>query len=86
MHFCGLRSFKEHRPQSKSSIISSLRPTGTQALFVDDHPENCLDVLNNNPQVEVLLMQRRFNADFHHPRIQRVKTWGAIFERVGLEV
>lgn len=82
LSFCGLHAFQGDQPQSKSAAISGLlRETGP-ALFVDDHPDNCLDVARNCPGVEVWLMDRRFNRAFSHDSIHRAAGWDALLNRM----
>lgn len=83
LHYCGLHPYKDLQPKSKAIIIDELRKPEEPALFVDDHPDNCLDVHRNCPGVEVWLMSRRFNRDFEHPRIQRAKSWDCLMDRLG---
>ena len=83
INHCGFLIFDEtHKPRSKSQIVQELRSEDHQALFIDDHPENCLDVLRNCPDVEVWLMTRRFNRDFAHPDVRRAKDWDHLLQRV----
>jgi len=83
LHYCGLHSFNGHAPQTKATLVDALRRPDEPAVFVDDHPDNCLDVANHCDGVEVWLMSRRFNADFHDPRIRRAEGWEPLFERLG---
>ena len=83
VHHCGLEPIEGVRPPTKSEKLSELRTPGLPALFVDDNPKNCLDVLENCPDVEVWLMTRRFNLDFEHPQIQRAESWRCLFTRLG---
>jgi FMN phosphatase YigB (HAD superfamily) len=83
LHYCGLHAFRDLRPRSKAQVVEALRSQRGKALFVDDHPDNCLDVHRNCPEVEVWLMSRRFNRDFRHPVIRRTDGWEALFQRLG---
>ncbi len=85
LHYCGLHGYRDLRPMTKAQVIQSLRDARGEGLFVDDHPDNCLDVHTHCPDVEVWLMSRRFNRAFAHPRIQRARDWGCLFERLGYE-
>lgn len=82
LNFCGLYGYRGEKPRTKSQIITELRNHDQQALFIDDHPDNCLDVLENCKNVEVWVMSRRFNREFDHPHIRRAQDWGCLFERV----
>jgi len=82
LHHCGLHVQESVRPPTKADLVQRLRRTGHPALFVDDHPENCLDVLRNCPGVEVWLMSRGFNRDFHHPAIVRTEGWPELIRRL----
>jgi hypothetical protein len=83
---CGFLIFDEsHKPKSKSQIVQELRSATAPALFLDDHPDNCLDVARNCPDVEVWLMSRRFNRAFAHPSVHRADTWDHVIERVNGE-
>lgn len=82
LHYCGLHGYRELRPQSKAEVIQALRTSRGEGLFVDDHPDNCVDVHRNCPGVEVWLMSRRFNRGFEHPAIRRTDGWAALFQRL----
>src|SRR3970282_427251 len=82
LHYCGLHGYKELRPRSKAEVIQSLRADRGELLFVDDHPDNCVDVQRNCPEAEVWLMSRRFNRGFAHPTIRRTEGWDALFARI----
>ncbi len=82
LHHGGLHALNGPVESSKAELVSGLRLPGEDALFVDDHPDNCLDVLHNCRGVEVWLMSRRFNRDFTHPRVKRAKDWETLMERL----
>ena len=82
LHYGGLHAFNGHRPRSKADWVNHLREPHRPALFIDDHPDNCRDVSENCPGVEVWLMSRRFNQDFHHPSIRRAQDWDCVHERL----
>lgn len=82
LHYCGPHGFKDLLPRSKGEVVDSLRSEGEGGLFVDDHPDNCLDVHALCPEVEVWLMSRRFNQDFRHPGIRRAPDWNRLFQRL----
>jgi hypothetical protein len=89
---CGFFSFDGHEPKSKAQVVRELRGEAAErravvrperrALFLDDHPDNCLDVLKHCPGVEVWLMSRRFNRDFAHPEVKRAEGWDAVLRRL----
>lgn len=83
LHHCGFHKFPGTDPFTKAQMLERLREPGEAGLFVDDHPENCLDVRQNCANVEVWLMSRRFNQDFAHPEVRRAKDWGCVFDRLG---
>ena len=83
VHHCGFNSFDSGDTPSKSEVITRLLQPGEAGLFVDDHPQNCLDVVRNCPQVEVWLMSRRFNQGFEHPQIHRARDWSSVTGRIG---
>ncbi len=70
-----------HPPPTKAQIIHQLY-AGKKAFFVDDHPDNCLDVLRHCPQVEVWVMHRHFNRGFYHRQIQRTAGWPTLLKRL----
>jgi len=51
---------------------------------VDDHPDNCLNVLKSFRDAEIWLMSRPFNADFEHPGIRRAIDWSEVLENSGI--
>ena len=83
LHYCGLHGYKDLQPLTKAQVIRSLRDARGEGLFVDDHPDNCVDVHTHCPDVEVWLMSRRFNREFSHPTIQRAQSWDCLFQRLG---
>ena len=84
LHYCGLHSFKgEHPSTTKSEKIDQLRANGEAGFFIDDQPDNCLDVLENCESVDVWLMSRRFNLEFSHPEISRADAWEILFDHLG---
>ena len=83
LHYCGLHGYQDVRPRTKAQVVASLRASDEVCLFVDDHPENCLDVHAHCRDVEVWLMSRRFNRNFAHPEIQRAQGWHCLFRRLG---
>lgn len=83
VHHCGFSSLDSAETPSKSEVITRLLQRGEAGLFVDDHPQNCVDVVRNCPQVEVWLMSRRFNQGFDHPQIQRARDWSSVTGRIG---
>lgn len=83
LNHCGFLVFDDHTPKTKAQIISELRRHPESALFVDDHPDNCMDVVQNCRDVEVWLMSRRFNRNFEHPDVKRAKDWDHLLRRLG---
>ena len=83
LDYCGLHGYKELRPRSKAQAIQARRDARGEGLFVDDHPDNCVDVHRHCPDVEVWLMSRRFNRGFQHPAIRRAEDWEPLFQRLG---
>jgi FMN phosphatase YigB (HAD superfamily) len=82
LHYCGLHGYLDVQPRTKSQVIATLREVRGEGLFVDDHPDNCVDVHDHCPGVEVWLMSRRFNRGFAHPRIRRAQDWDCLFDRL----
>ena len=84
LHHCGFHAFKKGTGVAKKSqTIAELLESGERGLFVDDHPDNCLDVAGSCPEVEVWLMSRRFNQAFEHPEIRRASNWNSVIDRLG---
>ncbi|HUJ77346.1 MAG TPA: hypothetical protein VL359_20945 [bacterium] len=83
LHHCGFIAFEDTPPQSKAQAIAELRRSHLPALFVDDHPHNCLDVVRNCPDVDVWLMSRRFNRTFDHPQVRRAEGWSSLLQHLG---
>lgn len=82
LHVCSSAAVKGELP-SKSRVIRQLLRAGEEALFVDDHPDNCLEVHRDCPQLEVWIMSRRFNRTFSDAGIRRAKNWYCLFQRIG---
>jgi uncharacterized HAD superfamily protein len=85
LHHCGFLVFDDIVPKTKAQTIAALRRSHEPALFMDDHPENCLDVVRNCQDVEVWLMSRRFNRHFAHPQVRRAQDWTCVLRRLGRE-
>ncbi len=97
LEFAGLHPYRGTVPPTKAEVVERLRgngngggpgPSGGRAaagFFIDDHPDNCLDVLGNCPGVEVWVMSRHFNRDFSHPEVRRARGWQDLFQRFGSE-
>lgn len=83
LNHCGFLVFDGIVPKTKAQTIADLRRSHEPALFVDDHPDNCMDVLQNCGDVEVWLMSRRFNRNFEHPEVKRAKDWDCVVRRLG---
>lgn len=86
LHHCGFLVFDGIVPKTKAQTIVELRRRHEPALFVDDHPDNCLDVVKHCQDVEVWLMSRRFNRHFHHPAVKRAQDWDCVAQRLGQDL
>ncbi len=87
LNHCGFLIFDDQTPKTKAQVVRELRAdpragAEDRALFLDDHPHNCLDVLTHCPDVEVWLMSRRFNRDFAHPQVRRAEDWESVARRL----
>jgi len=76
----GFINYENQPKQTKADVIKELYKKEKAMLFVDDHPENCLNVRECFPDAEIWLMSRPFNADFEHPKIRRAMNWNEILE------
>jgi hypothetical protein len=59
----------------KSKLVSDL---GVE-IFVDDRPENCLDVVEKT-RAAVYMPRRRYNAFFDHPKVITFDRFGELLE------
>lgn len=75
IHYGGLVSHDGDPPLTKADIMKTLVEAGETILFVDDHPDNCLNVFEAFPEAHIWLMSRAFNQDFQHPMIRRAYQW-----------
>ncbi|MCZ6532086.1 MAG: hypothetical protein O7A08_03895 [SAR324 cluster bacterium] len=82
LHFCGLHAYRDKVPPSKGEIVAELRDPERPGFFIDDHPDNCLDVLERCRDVEVWVMSRFFNREFTHPKVRRAADWPSLFARL----
>lgn len=48
-------------------------------VFVDDRPENCLDVAENT-RATVYMPRRRYNEFFNHPKVTRFDRFGELLD------
>ncbi len=81
VHCGGFIEYKGHPRQTKAEVISELMEPDEQLLFIDDHPDNCLNILEFYPEAEIWLMSRPFNHEFSHEDIPRADTWEDVFSR-----
>ena len=78
----GFINYDGHPAKTKADIIKELNHDGERAVFfVDDHPDNCLNVRESFPEAEIWLMSRPFNDNFMHPKIRRARNWSEVFEQ-----
>ena len=82
-HCAGFVDYDGYSTQTKAEVIKELHQEEKTVLFVDDHPDNCLNVRESFPEAEIWLMSRPFNVDFEHPEIRRARDWTEIFEHSG---
>ncbi len=80
-HCAGMLNYEGHPPQNKADVIQSLLKDDESIIFVDDHPDNCINVYEAFPDAEVWLITRKFNIDFEHTQIKRAQNWNDLFER-----
>jgi len=82
LHCGGMISFDEHPAHTKSDVIQDLLQDGETLVFLDDSPENCVNVLEHFPEAKVFLMSRLFNQKFQHSTIKRLHHWNEVFHAV----
>ena len=82
-HCGGFINYDGNTSKTKAEVIQELRQDDESVIFVDDHPDNCLNVLESFPDAEIWLMSRPFNADFKHPEIRRAIDWSEVLEHSG---
>ena len=69
---------------TKAEVMKELLHSDESIIFIDDHPDNCLNVLESFPDAEIWLMSRPFNADFKHPEIRRANDWSEVLKHSGI--
>ena len=74
-HCAGFVNYDGHPAQTKADVIQELQQKEKKIMFVDDHPDNCLNVREFFPEAEIWLMSRPFNDNFRHPGIRRARNW-----------
>ena len=79
-HCAGFIDYDGYSTQTKAEVIQELLQEEKTVLFVDDHPDNCLNVRESFPEAEIWLMSRPFNDDFDHPEIRRARDWAEVLE------
>ena len=79
-HCAGLVQYDGHPAQTKAELIQDLLEDNEGFMFVDDHPDNCINVHENFPDAEVWLMSRAHNQDFNHSVIRRALHWDDIMK------
>ena len=76
----GFINYDDHPAKTKADVIKELNQEGAGVLFVDDHPDNCLNVREVFPDAEIWLMSRPFNSNFQHPKIRRASNWSEVLD------
>jgi len=79
-HCGGFINYEGKKSNTKAEVIQELLQENESVIFVDDHPDNCKNVLESFPDAEIWLMSRPFNADFKHPGIRRANDWSDVLE------
>ena len=82
-HCGGFINYEGKTSKTKAEVIQELLKDDESVIFVDDHPDNCLNVLESFPDAEIWLMSRLFNADFKHPEIRRAIDWSEVLGHSG---
>tara|TARA_B100000579_G_scaffold411570_1_gene402489 strand:- start:25 stop:627 length:603 start_codon:yes stop_codon:yes gene_type:complete len=82
-HCGGFINYEGKKSKTKAEVIKELLKANESVFFVDDHPDNCLNVLESFPDSEIWLISRPFNADFQHPRIRRANDWSEVLKHSG---
>ena len=83
VHCAGFIDYDGYSTQTKAEVIEELHQEEKTVMFVDDHPDNCLNVRESFPEAEIWLMSRPFNDDFEHPEIRRARNWTEVLEHSG---
>ena len=83
-HCAGFIDYDGYSTQTKAEVIQELHQEEKNVMFVDDHPDNCLNVCESFPEAEIWLMSRPFNADFEHPKIHRARNWTEVLEHTDI--
>ena len=83
VHCAGFIDYDGYSTQTKAEVIKELHQEEKTVMFVDDHPDNCLNVRESFPEAEIWLMSRPFNDDFKHPEIRRARNWTEVLEHSG---
>ena len=76
----GFINYDENSAKTKADVIRELNQKEKGVLFVDDHPDNCINVREEFPDAEIWLMSRPFNSNFEHPKIRRATNWSEVLE------
>lgn len=79
LHTGGFMSYDALPPITKAEVIREIIQEEETVLFVDDHPKNCINVLESFPSAKIWLMSRPFNQEFVHETIPRANDWEDIF-------
>ncbi len=78
LHCGGMVSFDDNPPVTKAEIIRQLARDEEVLIFVDDHPDNCMNVHEHFSQAKVWLISRPFNQHFTHSVIRRADHWDTL--------
>ena len=75
IHCGGMLSYDDNPPVTKADIIRQLVREGETLIFLDDHPDNCINVFESFSQAKIWLISRPFNLNFNHSMIRRAEHW-----------
>ncbi|MBU2514745.1 hypothetical protein KJ966_25765 [bacterium] len=82
LHLAGHFNFGEEDYPSKADVIKKLHNPGTDIIFLDDHPKNCMEIKRELPESKVYLMNRPHNLKASDPSWVRVENWNDFLEQI----
>jgi hypothetical protein len=82
LHMAGFFTFGLTNYPTKAEAIRRLRRADAKVIFLDDHPKNCRDILENVVDAEAYLMTRPHNQDLADEGWTRVTDWDDFLSRV----
>ncbi len=82
LHLAGHFNLGDKDYPTTSATIRELHDPAKRLIFLDDHPKNCKEIIQEFPDSEVFLMSRPHNKNIEDSNWIRVDDWNDFFKTV----